>query len=145
MTQNGHTDSWTLPPLGQNPSTTAQGTTPGSFAKPPAIAPGPAGRWTFASPDTPGMPQPSEKTAWDFLPEVWESSVQSPVSSVNGGEETLDTQHSTLDCVEFTQRDGSTRTVTYPSTFTPVTQLEHARLGIITPEMQRVAERESHL
>jgi phosphomethylpyrimidine synthase len=29
--------------------------------------------------------------------------------------------------------------------FTPITQLEHARLGIITPEMQRVAEREPHL
>ena len=29
--------------------------------------------------------------------------------------------------------------------FTPTTQLEHARLGIVTPEMQRVAEREAHL
>ena len=67
--------SYTLPPLGQNPSTDEQGTTPGSFAKPPVIAPGARGRWTFASPDTPGMPQPSEKTAWDFLPEQWESQV----------------------------------------------------------------------
>lgn len=25
----------------------------------------------FASPDTPGMPAPSTKTAWDFLPEGW--------------------------------------------------------------------------
>jgi phosphomethylpyrimidine synthase len=32
-----------------------------------------------------------------------------------------------------------------PSGFTPVTQLEHARLGIVTNEMRRVAEREKHL
>ena len=32
-----------------------------------------------------------------------------------------------------------------PDGFVPVTQLEHSRLGIITPEMQRVAEREPHL
>ena len=32
-----------------------------------------------------------------------------------------------------------------PAGFAPVTQLEHARLGIITPEMRRVAEREPHL
>ncbi len=32
-----------------------------------------------------------------------------------------------------------------PDGFVPVTQLEHARCGIITPQMQRVAEREPHL
>ena len=32
-----------------------------------------------------------------------------------------------------------------PDGFVPITQLEHARLGVITPEMQRVAEREPHL
>jgi len=32
-----------------------------------------------------------------------------------------------------------------PAGFVPVTQLEHARLGITTPEMIRVAEREPHL
>ncbi|MCG8590247.1 MAG: phosphomethylpyrimidine synthase ThiC, partial [Proteobacteria bacterium] len=32
-----------------------------------------------------------------------------------------------------------------PEGFEPVTQLEHARLGIVTPEMRRVAERELHL
>ena len=32
-----------------------------------------------------------------------------------------------------------------PDGFEPVTQLEFARLGIVTPQMQRVAERESHL
>ena len=32
-----------------------------------------------------------------------------------------------------------------PPEFTPITQLEHARLGTVTPEMSRVAEREGHL
>ncbi|MCA9511821.1 MAG: phosphomethylpyrimidine synthase [Myxococcales bacterium] len=32
-----------------------------------------------------------------------------------------------------------------PPGFAPVTQLEHARLGVVTPEMRRVAEREPHL
>ncbi|MBW2272896.1 MAG: phosphomethylpyrimidine synthase ThiC [Deltaproteobacteria bacterium] len=32
-----------------------------------------------------------------------------------------------------------------PEGFEPVTQLEHARLGTVTPEMRRVAEREAHL
>ena len=32
-----------------------------------------------------------------------------------------------------------------PADFVPITQLEHARLGIITPQMRRVAEREPHL
>ena len=65
-----------LPSLGGNPSTGALGTSPGSFANPPRIAPGPDGKWTFSSPDTPGMPLPSEKTAWDFLPEGWTTSVE---------------------------------------------------------------------
>src|ERR1044072_8045809 len=60
--------SYTLPPLGNNPSTEKQGTTPGSFAKKGCVGT----PWTFSSPDTPGMPQPSEKTAWDFMPEDWE-------------------------------------------------------------------------
>jgi hypothetical protein len=62
---------YSLPPLGQNPSSTNAGPTPGSFAKKPIIRPGVEGRLTFASPDTPGMPEPSEKTAWDFLPPGW--------------------------------------------------------------------------
>ncbi len=91
-----------------NPSTACAGTTPGSFANAPDIG----GPRTFSSPDTPGMPQPSDKTAWDFMPEDW--------------------------CFE----DGRWRP---PAGFVPVTQLEHARLGIVTPEMTRVAEREAHL
>ena len=80
-----------------NPSTQRQGTSPASFALQSDVG-GPS---MFSSPDTPGMPAPSCKTAWDFAPE----------SNVN----------------------------------TPVTQLEHARLGTITPEMTRVAQREPHL
>ncbi|MBL0870334.1 MAG: phosphomethylpyrimidine synthase [Phycisphaerales bacterium] len=52
--------------------------------------------------------------------------------------------------VEFNTAPGSTKParrlrVIYPKSFVPVTQLEHARLGIITPQMQRVAQREPHL
>jgi phosphomethylpyrimidine synthase len=54
--------SWTLPPLGENPSTDRQGTTPGSFALTPRVGT----PFTFSSPDTPGMPAPSDKTAMDF-------------------------------------------------------------------------------
>ncbi len=50
-----------------NPSTRAQGTSPGSFANAPDVG----GPLAFSSPDTPGMPAPSGKTAWDFLPEGW--------------------------------------------------------------------------
>ena len=100
--------AWRLPALGGNPSSSRQGTTPGSFALPSAIG----GARTFASPDTPGMPQPSAKTAWDFMPLDWE-----------------------LAAGRWTP----------PAGFVPVTQLEHARLGAITPEMRRVAQREPHL
>jgi phosphomethylpyrimidine synthase len=81
-----------------HPSTQRSGTNPGSFAQKAQIG----AALTFSSPDTPGMPAASAKTAWDFNPEP------RPLE----------------DCV---------------------TQLESARLGIITPEMKRVAEREPHL
>ena len=81
-----------------NPSSQGQGTNPGSFAAAPEIG----GPRTFSSPDTPGMPAPSEKTAWDFNP--------APRAAEQA-----------------------------------VTQLEKARLGQVTPEMRRVAEREAHL
>ena len=87
-----------LPPVGGNPSSTAAGTNPGSFSNASRVGT----PWTFSSPDTPGMPAPSDKTAWDFNP---------------------------------APRDDSQA----------VTQLEKARLGLITPEMCRVAEREPHL
>ena len=50
-----------------NPSSNAEGTTPGSFANRSQIG----GPLSFSSPDTPGMPAPSDKTAWDFLPHGW--------------------------------------------------------------------------
>jgi len=97
-----------LPGTGSNPSTHSQGTNPGSFANPADIG----GPLSFSSPDTPGMPPVSSKTAWDFMPEDWRLS------------------------------DGRWHA---PDGFVPITQLEHARLGTITPEMERVAEREPHL
>jgi phosphomethylpyrimidine synthase len=136
MSQNP-TTPYVLPPLGQNPSSTAAGTTPGSFAKKGQIAPGVEGRWTFASPDTPGMPQPSEKTAWDFLPSGWTTTKAQglqPLGFVSGSTR-----------VVFAESDSTLREVKFTKDFNPSTQLEHARLGIITPEMTRVAEREGHL
>jgi len=102
------TRRYQLPPLGENPSSLSAGTTPGSFANRGQIG----GPLSFSSPDTPGMPSPSTKTAWDFMPADW-------------------------------KRDGERWKA--PDGFVPVTQLEHARLGTITPQMRRVAEREAHL
>jgi phosphomethylpyrimidine synthase len=102
--------SWTLPRCGaQNPSSQAEGTNPGSFA----LAPDVGGPHAYSSPDTPGMPAPSTKTAWDFLPPDW---CRQPGTAAEA-----------------------------PRGFEPVTQLEHARLGVITPEMLCVAEAEPHL
>ena len=129
-----------LPPLGLNPSTMAQGTTPGSFANRPAIEPGVAGAKTFASPDTPGMPAPSDKTAWNFLPDKW-----CTFSFVEDGMDVAPEDRPGMRSVNFEQADGTYREVSYPADFNPITQLEHARLGIITPKMKRVAEREKHL
>jgi phosphomethylpyrimidine synthase len=91
-----------------NPSSQQLGTSPGSFANAADIG----GPLTFSSPDTPGMPAPSSKSAWDFLPPGW-------------------------------VRKGAFAEA--PAGFEPVTQLEHARLGMVTPEMRRVAEREPHI
>ena len=118
--------SYQLPPLGQNPSTSAQGTTPGSFALPAVILPGRAGASTFASPDTPGMPVASEKTAWDFMPIDW--TLRPGFGPATG-------------CQSYEQADAWQP----PSGYQPSTQLEFARLGIVTAQMQRVAEREPHL
>ena len=118
--------SYQLPPLGQNPSSTAQGTTPGSFARPPVLQPGRAGAMTFASPDTPGMPAPSDKTAWDFMPTDW----------------TLRAGYGTA-AGELSHEQAAAWEP--PAGFRPITQLEHARMGIITPEMNRVSVREPHL
>ena len=110
-----------------NPSTDAQGTTPGSFALRADIG----GPRAFASPDTPGMPQPSDRTAWDFLPEGW--TLAAAADHANG-------------CAGHNHPGvGAFIRAVAPKGFTPITQLEHARLGTITPEMRRVAERETHL
>ena len=119
----------TLPALGGDPASRPAGTTPGSFANRGRLAPGSDGRWTYSSPDTPGMPQPSERTAWDFLPEGWTSGTDTPPAGAR----------------TFEQADGSLRWVRLPDGFTAVTQLESARLGVVTPQMARVAEREPHL
>ncbi|HEX4609912.1 MAG TPA: phosphomethylpyrimidine synthase ThiC [Urbifossiella sp.] len=131
-----------LPPLGLNPSSAAQGTTPGSFANRPAISPGPLGAKTFSSPDTPGMPAASDKTAWDFLPDDWFAEEVSAATANGAVGKGFDPARGS---VVFTQGDGTLRRVAYPAGFAPVTQLEHARLGVITPQMARVAEREPHL
>ena len=123
-----------LPPLGGDPASAPAGTTPGSFANAPRLAPGPAGRRTFSSPDAPGMPPASAKTAWDFLPDGW---------TAEGGRRKAEGDG--VEAVTFEQADGSVLTVIHPAGFEPVTQLESARLGVVTPQMSRVAEREPHL
>jgi phosphomethylpyrimidine synthase len=54
--------SYALPPLGDNPSTDRQGTTPGSFANRGRVG----SAFMYSSPDTPGMPGVSDVTAMDF-------------------------------------------------------------------------------
>jgi phosphomethylpyrimidine synthase len=130
---------FTLPVHGAyNPGTDADVPTPGSFAHKPDIG----GPYMFSSPDTPGMPKPSEKTAWDFLPEGWTCDILA--SACDANDETPSNVHTFTDAP---RNDGSivTRRVITPEGFSPITQLESARLGIITPEMHRVAEREPHL
>ncbi|MEM7755527.1 MAG: phosphomethylpyrimidine synthase ThiC [Planctomycetota bacterium] len=83
------------------------------------------------------MPDPSDKTAWDFLPEGWSCDIVTNACDAN--DQTPDHVHT------FTDAKGVTRRVITTEGFTPVTQLENARLGVITPEMKRVAEREAHL
>ena len=62
------------------------------------------------------MPPVSDKTAWDFMPPDWQR-----IEDAKG--------------VRWIAPEG----------FEPITQLEHARLGHVTAEMKRVAEREPHL
>ncbi len=114
MTDRPVRDRFERPTVWSNPSSRADGTTPGSFAARPEIG----GPRSFGSPDTPAMPQPSDRTAWDFMPPGWTSPTP--------------------------PRTGETRW-TPPPGWTPVTQLDFARLGVVTSEMARVAEREPHL
>jgi len=102
-------------------------TTPGSLANAPEVG----NPLTFSSPDTPGMPQPSPYTAWDFLPEGWTIEPAADHATGCAGH-----NHQTV---------GRFIRCAAPAGFEPITQLEHARLGIVTPQMRRVAEREGHL
>lgn len=104
-----------------DPSSTHAGTTPGSFARAASIAAGRAGAYTYASPDTAQMPVPSDKTAWDFMPLDW---------TLKAG---------------FEDSHEQAAAWQPPEGFQPSTQLESARLGLVTPEMLRVADREEHL
>ncbi len=110
-----------------NPSTNAQGTTPGSFARKADIG----GPLAFSSPDTPGMPAASTKTAWDFLPVGW-----SIVAAHNHEQGCAGHLHTHI--APWIRAQA-------PAGFEPITQLEFARLGVTTKEMRRVAQREPHL
>lgn len=122
-------------------------TTPGSFASAPDIG----GPLSFSSPDTPGMPAPSPKTAWDFLPDGWLVELLPGATARRGSaSEPCSSSPASSPCLAcssytFTDSRGITRRVTPPPAFEPITQLEHARLGLITPQMRRVAQREPHL
>src|SRR5262245_28240851 len=122
----------------RNPGRGASVTTPGSFA----LAPDIGGPLMFASPDTPGMPAPSKKTAWDFLPEGWSCQKWQSGKVAKWQSEACSGAASSgaVACVDFESARGEHIRVTYPADFTPTTQLEHARLGIVTPQMKRVAE-----
>ncbi|MBX3359199.1 MAG: phosphomethylpyrimidine synthase [Phycisphaeraceae bacterium] len=86
------------------------------------------------------MPAPSEKTAWDFLPDGWRASFShAPGAGTDDAAPPPGCRVATFE----TARGQGVR-VTLPAGFTPITQLEHARLGIVTPQMKRVAEREPH-
>ena len=124
-----------------NPSTMREGTSPGSFA----LAADVGGALMFSSPDTPGMPAPSTKTAWDFLPADWTCEVISAPVAQNHCTGGCSCRTAVKTDYVFTDTRGVTRRVTVPAGFRPVTQLEHARLGTVTAPMRRVAEREGHL
>jgi len=128
-----------------NPGITPGVTTPGSFALKNDVG----GPLMFASPDTPGMPAPSSKTAWDFLPEGWSVAQLPPLDT--SAPRHLDTSSKPCtncvgdkNVVVFATAKGEVLRLIYPGNFKPITQLESARLGIVTPQMKRVAEREPH-
>jgi len=144
-----HASALALPPLGDNPSTLHQGTSPGSFANKGRVGT----PWTFSSPDTPGMPQPSDRTAWDFMPADWVCLVDG--AAPNGGQISTartargsargDAGDAPRDAAALSAARARPSAWRAPVGFVPRTQLEHARLGTITPQMRRVAERETHL
>ncbi|MEQ8317904.1 MAG: phosphomethylpyrimidine synthase ThiC [Phycisphaerales bacterium] len=102
-------------------------TTPGSFANKAEVGK----PLTFSSPDTPGMPEASPFTAWNFLPDGWTIEAAGDHETGCGG-------HNKPDVGVYVR-------CVAPEGFEPITQLEHARLGTVTEQMRRVAEREGHL
>ena len=131
LAANPHADTPTarfaVPTRGAGNPGDAGTTTPGSFANRPHVG----GPLAFSSPDTPNMPQPSPYTAWDFLPEGWTIEAAGDHASGCGG-------HNQTEIGEFIRCIA-------PAGFEPITQLESARLGIVTDQMKRVAQREGHL
>ncbi len=123
-----------------NPGDTPNVTTPGSFA----LAPDVGGPLMFASPDTPGMPAPSDKTAWDFMPDGWLVEILGEREAAAAPRGCASSPCAACESYTFADARGIVRRVTPPPGFKPVTQLEHARLGLITPQMRRVAQREPH-
>ena len=123
MNKSPETDTYQLPPMGNNPSSTRAGTTPGSFAATPTIHPGVEGARTYSSPDTPGMPGVSAKTAWDFLPGGWSTELKTAEEV-----ETRIEYSAGVGQVIFKQSDQNFRGVGFPSSFQPITQLEFARV-----------------
>jgi len=130
------TQRFAVPTRGARNPGAGPATTPGSFANRPEIG----GPLTFSSPDSPGMPAPSPYTAWDFLPDDWSVEILDSTDAAPCASSPC-----ACEAHVFTDSRGVTRRVTTTPGFTPITQLEHARLGIVTPQMRRVAEREGHL
>src|SRR5262249_57000327 len=97
---------------------------------------------TRSAPPAPRGRRPrSHGPAGALLPAGWateEAQVSSPVPLAASGGTGLQT---CAGSATFEQGNGTFRRVTFPAGFTPVTQLEHARLGIITPQMRRVGRR----
>jgi phosphomethylpyrimidine synthase len=88
------------------------------------------------------MPAPSDRTAWDFLPAGWSTVT---LAAAPEGPACANCCGDAFAVVEFADARGQWRRVIFPKAFVPVTQLEHARLGTVTAQMRRVAEREAHL
>lgn len=95
----------------------------------------------FASPDTPGMPAPSTKTAWGFLPEGW-SVVRLDASCLVASlyiERLRESPRRFAPFRRVLDREGRPPARDCPKQFAPRTQLEFARLGIVTPPTKGVA------
>jgi phosphomethylpyrimidine synthase len=83
----------------------------------------------FSSPDSPGMPPVSSHTAWDFLP-PGECAREHPEGCLGHGRG---------------ERPMRLRLPQGRAVREHLTQLEAARLGVVTDQMVRVAGREGHL